>query len=157
MPLYVADYLADTAHLNAAQSGAYLHLIMHYWQAGGLPQNDDALARIARMTPAEWKNSKEIILGLFEPNGWGIIPAQSATGGSDEARRPNIPTDIRNAVFERDGNVCSYCGSSDGPFQIDHMIPWVVCREHAIENLVVACCWCNWSKGALTPSEWKHG
>ena len=65
MPLYVADYLADTAHLNATQSGAYLHLIMHYWQTGGLPANDEALARIARMTGAEWRNARPIIVPFF--------------------------------------------------------------------------------------------
>lgn len=65
MPLYIADYLADTAHLNAAQSGAYLHLIMHYWQGGGLPDDDQALARIGRMTPAEWRKAKPTIAAFF--------------------------------------------------------------------------------------------
>ena len=67
MPLYIADYLADTAHLNAAQSGAYLHLIMHYWQKGGLPQDEDGLMRIARMTPQEWKRNRLVIEAFFQP------------------------------------------------------------------------------------------
>jgi hypothetical protein len=37
MPLWIADYLAVAGHLRALESGAYLHLIMHYWQRGGLP------------------------------------------------------------------------------------------------------------------------
>lgn len=69
MPLYIADYLADTAHLDAAQSGAYLHLIMHYWQKGSLPADDEALRRIAKMTSAEWRRSKEIISQFF-CSGW---------------------------------------------------------------------------------------
>lgn len=69
MPLYIADYLADTAHLNAAQSGAYLHLIMHYWQTGGLPDDDAALARIGRMTTVEWRKARPIIAPFFA-DGW---------------------------------------------------------------------------------------
>lgn len=69
MPLYIADYLADTAHLRAAQSGAYLHLIMHYWQRGGLPDDDQQLATIAKMTDEEWRASRPIIEPLFQP-GW---------------------------------------------------------------------------------------
>lgn len=69
MPLYIADYLADTAHLNAAHSGAYLHLIMHYWQTGGLPDDDAALTRIARMTTAEWRKARPIIAHFFQ-DGW---------------------------------------------------------------------------------------
>lgn len=69
MPLYVADYLADTAHLGALQSGAYLHLIMHYWQHGGLPENDAALMRIARLTQTEWKRERAAIASFFH-DGW---------------------------------------------------------------------------------------
>ena len=69
MPLYVADYLADTAHLNAAQSGAYLHLIMHYWQKGSLPRDDAQLAAIARMSPSEWKRARSIVAAFFQ-DGW---------------------------------------------------------------------------------------
>jgi len=65
MPLYIADYLADTSHLGALQSGAYLHLIMHYWQHSGLPTDDASLARIARMTPSEWKRNRGIIAAFF--------------------------------------------------------------------------------------------
>jgi uncharacterized protein YdaU (DUF1376 family) len=69
MPLYVADYLADTGHLSAAEHGAYLLLIMHYWQNGGLPNEDRRLARIARMSPDEWSESREVLFDLFD-DGW---------------------------------------------------------------------------------------
>lgn len=66
MPLYVADYLADTGHLSAAEHGAYLLLIMHYWQNGGLPNEDRRLARIARMSAAEWDDARETLFDMFE-------------------------------------------------------------------------------------------
>jgi uncharacterized protein YdaU (DUF1376 family) len=69
MPLYVGDYLADTAHLRAFQSGGYLHLIMHYWRTGGLPDDDSQLAAIARMTPEEWKDNKALLQSFFY-DGW---------------------------------------------------------------------------------------
>ena len=69
MPLYVGDYLADTAHLTAAEHGAYLLLIMHYWRMGSLPTEEAALARIARMTSAEWRHARTTIKAFFDP-GW---------------------------------------------------------------------------------------
>lgn len=69
MPLYIADYRADTAHLSAAEHGAYLLLIMHYWSTGGLPDDDRQLARIACMTTGEWKRSKPVVQAFFH-DGW---------------------------------------------------------------------------------------
>lgn len=65
MPLYVADYLADTSHLNCAESGAYLHLIMHYWQRGSLPNDPRKLASIARATPEQWYSMSDTIAEFF--------------------------------------------------------------------------------------------
>ena len=69
MPLNVADYLADTAHLGPAEHGAYLLLIMHYWQHGGLPNDDRRLARIARMGEEEWVGVRDTIAEFFR-EGW---------------------------------------------------------------------------------------
>lgn len=66
MPLFVADYLADTRHLSAAQHGAYLLLIMNYWQRGGpLPDDDVKLARIVGLGPREWLRHRAIISEFF--------------------------------------------------------------------------------------------
>lgn len=69
MPLYVADYLRDTRRLRPAEHGAYLLLIMEYWTAGSLPEDDGQLARIVGMTAAEWKKTKPIVQAFFY-DGW---------------------------------------------------------------------------------------
>lgn len=69
MPLYIADYLADTSHLTTVQHGAYLLLIMHYWKRGSLPEGDEQLAAITRMTAADWKKAKPIVQAFFS-DGW---------------------------------------------------------------------------------------
>jgi uncharacterized protein YdaU (DUF1376 family) len=65
MPLYIADYLADTGHLGAYESGAYLHLIMHQWQCGELPSDERALARIAKVHPPHWPRIRKAIAPFF--------------------------------------------------------------------------------------------
>ncbi len=66
MPLFVSDYLADTAHLNTREHGAYLLLIMNYWQREGpLPGDDKRLAAIVKLTHGEWLTVKPEIQSFF--------------------------------------------------------------------------------------------
>jgi len=69
MPLDIGDYLRDTGHLTVAEHGAYLLLIMHYWLNGGLPAEERMIARISRMPPDQWSESRDVIAALFR-DGW---------------------------------------------------------------------------------------
>jgi uncharacterized protein YdaU (DUF1376 family) len=51
------------------EHGAYLLLIMDYWRNGGLPDNDEILARIAGLTVKEWGRARASIAPLFH-DGW---------------------------------------------------------------------------------------
>lgn len=69
MPLHIENYLADTGHLTAAEHGAYLMLIMHYWREGSLPEDEQIIARISRLSKAQWAESRPILAALFK-EGW---------------------------------------------------------------------------------------
>jgi uncharacterized protein YdaU (DUF1376 family) len=69
MPLYVSDYLGDTKHLSTTEHGAYLLLLMHYWQRGGLPDDDERLARIVVMSRDDWRAIRPTIQAFFH-DGW---------------------------------------------------------------------------------------
>ncbi|ULH17394.1 HNH endonuclease (plasmid) [Deinococcus sp. KNUC1210] len=66
--------------------------------------------------------------------------------------RPKIPDDVRQAVYERDGFQCRYCGA-DKYLVLDHVIPVVQKGAHDASNLVAACGTCNLKKGGRTPEE----
>jgi len=75
MPLYIGDFLADTMHLNCQETGAYLRLIMHAWQHGGLIPDDDALMiRIVRCHPPHWPRLRKTLCPFFDmiktPGSW---------------------------------------------------------------------------------------
>lgn len=67
MPLYVADFLADTTHLSTFETGAYLLVLMGAWVRGGkLPNDDVMLARIARCSAPEWTALRPVLEPFFE-------------------------------------------------------------------------------------------
>lgn len=66
MPLWCADYLADTAHLTTEEHGAYMLLIMTYWQRGkALPGDPARLANIARLSNERWASVERTLSEFF--------------------------------------------------------------------------------------------
>ena len=73
MQLYVADYLADTIHLEADEHGAYLLIIMNYWQTGK-PIPEKRLQIISRIPNGRWTDVKDTLSDFFtiDANGYWI-------------------------------------------------------------------------------------
>lgn len=150
MPLHVGDYLRDTGHLTVVEHGAYLLLIMRYWQDGSLPESDLLLRRYSHLNVEQWSESRDRILPMFEkgPRGRSAVDRLLK-----RHLLRSIPQAIRRFVMQRDGGRCRYCGSTAGPFELDHILPWSRGCKHEASNLTVACHDCNRAKGVLTEDE----
>lgn len=64
-----------------------------------------------------------------------------------------IRSEVRYAVYKRDGNACIYCGNTED-LTIDHDMPQSRGGSDEIDNLLTACRACNASKRDLTHDEY---
>lgn len=84
--------------------------------------------------------------------------AHSSQKDSNRSRRgisDNEWRTLRAEIFERDGHLCVYCGSSED-LTCDHVIPLVRGGSNEHANLATACRSCNSSKGDKTLEEWPR-
>lgn len=152
--LHIREFLADTFWLSTEEIGAYFRLLCRFHETGMVPKQDD-WPNITGISSERLRPNICHISAMFEVDRRdGSSPAIRAIHGTSK-QRTAIPLDVKRAVRERDGAVCVYCGDKDGPFDLDHKVPWSRGGKHTKENLVVACRHCNRSKGALTASEWR--
>jgi uncharacterized protein YdaU (DUF1376 family) len=73
IPIYVADYLADTGRLTTEQHGAYLLLIFDYWRNGALPDDDATLARVCRLSSDAWSMHSASLRSFFVKADDGLL------------------------------------------------------------------------------------
>lgn len=129
MPLYIADYMADTAHLTTEEHGAYLLLIMTYWQRGkALPRSFDRLANVARMSNDRWQSVATTLAEFFDDDGthWihprieaelarfrakseqakaaGLASAQRQSNARTNARSTDVPTPVQHPLQRNDNH-----------------------------------------------------
>ena len=64
----------------------------------------------------------------------------------EKRKRPPIPQDVRNAVWNRDGGRCVECGSKDN-IELDHIVPFKEGGSSTWRNLQILCESCNRKKG----------
>lgn len=66
MPWFIADYMASTMSFSTEEHGAYLLLLAAYWmRQGPLPDEDQELARIVRLSPQRWAKIRPTIARRF--------------------------------------------------------------------------------------------
>jgi uncharacterized protein YdaU (DUF1376 family) len=105
MPLDTDAYLADTPHLSTVEHGAYMLILMTLWRSkdGWIDGNEKYLRRVARLSPAKWRQIEVSIRKLLiEKDGkvaqkrslkthWCRIPVRDSDLGSKPLKN-NKPT-----------------------------------------------------------------
>lgn len=122
MQFYVAEYLADTMHLTAEEHGAYVLLMLNYWQTGK-PIPKSRLARIAKISNDRWTTVEASLNEFFIDTGseWmhkrieadlqvarEAQDQRSAAGrASAEARKRQKTTQLKRAISDRSTTVAT--------------------------------------------------
>jgi uncharacterized protein YdaU (DUF1376 family) len=108
MPLYIGDYLADTSRLTTEQHGAYLLLLMDYWRSGRLPDNDQVLAQITKLSPDAWSNARAMLEQFFSIEGGSWIhkrvEQELAQAVDNKAKNHQRAVDAANARWKKQQN-----------------------------------------------------
>lgn len=120
MPLYIADYLADTMHLTTEQHGAYMLLIMAAWKSGGRVRNDDSeLSAITRMQPARWATNRKTLVSFFQTDGDWLthkrVFEELARASVNSAKRSKAGSKGAATRWQTHGKAIANASQNDGP------------------------------------------
>ena len=64
--------------------------------------------------------------------------------------------EIREYLMEKFHRKCAYCGKTDVPLEIEHIIPKSRGGSNKVSNLTISCHDCNTSKNTMTAAEFGH-
>lgn len=80
-----------------------------------------------------------------------ILSKAMGAGGRPTSREWK---ELRDLTFAEHGRRCTYCGTLDGPFVVDHIVAVSKGGSNHWRNLVPACGPCNSMKGSKSWAEW---
>lgn len=125
------------------------------------PDEKARLIRITGLSASDLRHCEPILSEFFDRRDGHLWPKLKwFTSAGSVNTRPALSAATRSFVLHRDKFTCCYCGTTNGPFDIDHVVPVVAGGHfHDANNLITACARCNRSKGALSLEEWigRHG
>lgn len=88
MPMFWAEFFADTEHLSEDAAKAHVFLLGHAWLRGcRLPDDDGALARLCRVSTRKWAAIKSGVLALWKKDDDGMWTQKRMTKERDFIRR----------------------------------------------------------------------
>jgi 5-methylcytosine-specific restriction endonuclease McrA len=64
--------------------------------------------------------------------------------------------EVREYLLEKYGRTCVYCGKSNIPLQVEHIVPTSRGGSDRVSNLTISCSTCNQRKGNKTAQEFGH-
>jgi hypothetical protein len=73
----------------------------------------------------------------------GTVEVRPPLNVDPNGKLVSITREVAHSVWKRDGKRCRYCGTMNGPFQLDPLRP----GKATASNLVVACLRCITRKG----------
>ena len=109
LPLFTDAFIADTTHLTAEETGAYLMLLMVAWRRPGcsLPDDDTSLARWARVSAKTWTRIRPRVMAFWslgEDGEWTqsrlsqeqLRASQRASVARENGTRGGRPKSLKN-------------------------------------------------------------
>lgn len=155
---YAGNFLIEAAALSLEEKGAFTVLIdLVHSMRKPVPDQPRMIAGICGCSVYRWKQLRASLIEQGKVvllDGALDVPIVHRWAGW--SGREAIPAHVRREVVDRDGDRCVYCGATEGPFHLDHVLPVSRGGRSQADNLVVACVPCNLSKGARTPEEWAR-
>lgn len=104
MPVYIGDMLAKTTRMTTEQIGASFLLLMDYWRNGAIPDDNNIISSVIRLSVSKSKALKNILLSsnLFEINEGQMsskyldgLKAQAETNKSAKSERAKKAAEAR--------------------------------------------------------------
>jgi 5-methylcytosine-specific restriction endonuclease McrA len=77
--------------------------------------------------------------------------------GTEYQRGELFGDEVREYLLEKFNRTCVYCGTKEGPFNLDHFHPKSKGGSDRVSNLVLSCVPCNQKKGAELPINFLNG
>lgn len=118
-----------------------------------------ALIRMGKLLAALEPDDQAEAIRLLGKHYGGRCSTAMTVNNSERLRRGLLKNaDLRDAIRQRDGDNCRYCGitvnwldrRSPSGATYDHIDPW---GENTLENVVVACHQCNITKNQYPPEQ----
>ncbi len=78
------------------------------------------------------------------------------TSGVDYQQGELAGYEVREYLLEKWRRQCAYCGATNTPLQIEHIVPKARGGSNRVSNLTLACALCNTQKGTQTAQEFGH-